>query len=1398
MPVTPSGPSALLKTYAFAVSWAFRILAVCAVLLALVWLLIHGFIVPRIADLRPQLEARASAQLGLRVHIGAVSGESQGWVPSFELHDVRLLDAQGQTALHLPRVLATLSPRSLWNLGFEQLAIEGPVLEVRRTPDGRLWLAGLDMSQTSTDTGALDWLLSQTEVAVRQGTLRWTDEHNQLPPLELTGVSAVLRNHLRTHELRVDADPPSSWGERLSWQARFRQPILSTRASDWQRWSGQVYAAFGRVDLGAMAPYLGWPDAVPSGQGAVRAWVDMNLGRLSGVTADVALSDLTLRLRQDLPALAFQDLSGRVALHPWGRDGLGHEFLTQNLAFTLADGLRWPGGNLSVRQASEAGSLSQRSELSADRLDLQALAAIARRLPQAAPWHEQLQSLAPQGQVELLQLSWLGQADAPAQVKAQGRVSGLALAAQPAQPRVSGKSGTTVAAQPGRPGVQGATLSFEGNLDAGKAKLSIEDGATTFPGVFDEPQINWRTLSSDITWQHQGEQLQVQLPNLKFAQADLQGEASVKWRTGAERTLPGVLDLQGTLSHAELNQVHRYLPLVMSREVRDYLREALVRGQASAVKVRLKGDLWQLPYRNGDGGQLKISARVRDAVFNPAPAVLNTPSRWPLLSQVNAELNLDNARLSLKDISGRWAANTNSNTNTNTAAVQGIRFQRGEVVLANLLNNPTVQVQTELRAAVPEVLSTIRHSTLQDITQHFLDEASGSGPVEANLKLTMPLQDMGKTQALGRVTLAGNELNLSPDIPAMSKVRGQLWFSEDGLAVQGAQARLLGGDALIEGGSMAIPGQSSRAFNGFLRVQGTATAEGLRGLNLGGLNTLLARSAGSTPYTAQIGLRGPSLDLQVNSNLLGMALDLPAPLGKTAASSLPLRVDITPVDVSTRRDAAPGKDRVRVAMGRMLSAVYIRELGDEPRVLQGLLQFGEPINTDQPLPARGVAAVVEAATLDADAWLAVMDSSAHPSLSGRADVTPTSAVSSYMPRTFSLKAQRLMWQGRTLNKLTVNAARETNQWRAQVDAQELNGLLEYRPGEARQPGRLFARLTRLSLAASTAKEVESLLEEQPVSMPGLDIVVDDLELRGKRLGRVEIEAINRGSVLAREGAREGVREGRNVRDVREWQLQKFNIIAPEGTFTATGRWAGLPERTPVPRAPSHPDMPADLRRTSMNFKLDITDGGDLLARLGLSGVLRDARGRMEGHIDWMGSPITPDYPSMNGQFNVNIEGGQFLKVEPGIAKLLGVLNLQALPRRLTLDFRDVFSDGFAFDFVRGDVRIEQGMASTNNLQMKGVNAAVLMEGRADLARETQDLHVVVVPEINAGTASLIATYINPAVGLGSFLAQLILRRPLMASTTKEFYITGPWVDPKITTASSKNESDKPSKDEVKP
>ena len=164
---------------------------------------------------------------------------------------------------------------------------------------------------------------------------------------------------------------------------------------------------------------------------------------------------------------------------------------------------------------------------------------------------------------------------------------------------------------------------------------------------------------------------------------------------------------------------------------------------------------------------------------------------------------------------------------------------------------------------------------------------------------------------------------------------------------------------------------------------------------------------------------------------------------------------------------------------------------------------------------------------------------------------------------------------------------------------------------------------------------------------------------------------------------------------------------------------------------------------------------------------------------------------MSGQFNVNMERGQFLKSDPGVARLLGVLSLQSLPRRLTLDFSDLFSEGFMFDFVRGDVQIQQGIASTNNLQMKGVSAAVLMEGKADIKNETQDIKVVIVPELNAGTASLVYSAINPLVGLSTFLAQFVLRKPLMKSSTQELHVQGTWKDPKVSKVDSSTGDAKP-------
>jgi uncharacterized protein YhdP len=140
-----------------------------------------------------------------------------------------------------------------------------------------------------------------------------------------------------------------------------------------------------------------------------------------------------------------------------------------------------------------------------------------------------------------------------------------------------------------------------------------------------------------------------------------------------------------------------------------------------------------------------------------------------------------------------------------------------------------------------------------------------------------------------------------------------------------------------------------------------------------------------------------------------------------------------------------------------------------------------------------------------------------------------------------------------------------------------------------------------------------------------------------------------------------------------------------------------------------------------------------------------------------------------------------------------------LPRLLKLDFTDVFSEGLAFDGITANAVINRGVLSTENLRMHGVAATVLMDGTADIANETANLHVVVIPEFNLGTGPLVyAIAVNPVVGLTSFLAQLFLRAPVMKALTYHMQVTGPWKAPVITkldtppasaTAKKENEMD---------
>ncbi len=1316
-------------------------------LIALSWGLLHWVIVPRIENWKPELEQAATQALGLRVEIGALQAESTRLLPRLTLRNLRLFDPQGREALHLPSVLGTLSLRSLLSLGFEQLVIDGPELELRRRADGVVTVAGIELASRSGPSDAADWFFSQREFLLRDGLLRWSDElRPQAAPLELREVSLLVRNPGRQHQLRLDATPPADWGGRFSLRGRFRQPLLSLAgAGELKDWSGQLYGDFSELRLQPLRQYLDpgllLPLELQDGAGSLAFWSELSRGQWTGFTGDLALRQLALRLAPELKPLKLQQLSGRLELK---QEAGELEIATRDLALRTDQGTSWPEGDLRYHETRDKEGALRTRRFEGDRLDLLALRQLAEHLPLPVQGRHWLNQLQPVGLIEQLELQWQAGAQPQGRWQAKGQVSGLSLQAG--------------SASDGRPGLSGASLDFDASDTGGQASLRLTRGALDFPGLFEQARLDFDRLQTELQWTVDGDSIKVEVPQLSFANADAEGQAKGRWQTSDpagnpdSRTprsrFPGWLELDATLSRADGTRVHRYLPLGVNAEARHYVRDAVRRGQSRSAQFKVRGDLADFPFSRPGSGEFSVRASLSGVELDYVPAMRNADGQpaWPALSQVDGELQIDGNSLAI--VKGR----------AQVAELPQLRASQVEARIPDLAHAPQLQIKGQIAGPAADALAFVNRSPLLDMTGHALEPAQIDGQTQVQLRLELPLERIETSRVEGLVQFPGNNMQFTPDTPTLASTSGSLRFSEQGFSVPQARAQLLGGELVFQGGM--TPGKGIVSFNG----QGNASATGLRAAPWDGLTALGRIASGSTAYQVQLEFEGAATALTVSSNLQGLALALPAPLGKTAAESLPMRYEVVP----QAPDNGRWRDLLSLDLGPaakpVVSARYEREHdGEQTRVLRGALA----LETERPaLPARGVQAQLAFDRLSLEDWQDAFDvvqaapGPAAPTV-GAASLTGDSRA--YWPAVVALRARQIDHEGRSFHDLELKGQLERHSWRGTIAARQLKGRVEYQPADADSPGRVYARLERLMLPHSAASEIEQLTQQAPVRLPALDIVVQDFELGSRKLGRLEIEAVNQQPSPAQ-------REAGSV-----WRLEKLNLSSPEARLQATGHWA----IAAAPRGVTGVASAAVQRRTALQLKLEIEDAGALLARLGMPGVVRGGQGSLTGQVAWLGSPLALHPPSLNGALQLTLERGQFLQADPGLAKLLGVLSLQALPRRLTLDFRDIFSEGFAFDSVRGSARIAQGVISSDDLQMRGVNAVVFLDGSADLGQETQDLSALVIPELNTGGASLMASLVNPAVGIGSFVAQYLIGKPLRAAATQQFHVSGSWYDPKV-------------------
>lgn len=627
----------------------------------------------------------------------------------------------------------------------------------------------------------------------------------------------------------------------------------------------------------------------------------------------------------------------------------------------------------------------------------------------------------------------------------------------------------------------------------------------------------------------------------------------------------------------------------------------------------------------------------------------------------------------------------------------------------------------------PDLLLLVRGEALSE-TQHSLDFIRKS-PVRGYIDgFTDGMMARGK----GKLTLQV-DVPLSGDKPA--KVSGSYHFLDNDLSIGGGVPTLMNtnGDLLftesslhtrnavaqILGGSATLQVRSGASGAVSVKASGRANIEELRKSMS---QPLLLYLQGDSLWEAEITVVKKQVDMLFTSDLVGLASDLPAPFFKRATEPMPLRFE--------KKAVAAQQDMLSLQYGNVLEAnLLCTGSNGNFNVVRGLVSFGNPGNW----PARdGIWLSGAVPMLSLQGWEPLFSAS---------DGSPLMNIGG-----IDLRIQKISGYGYKADDLRITARNRNNVLFTQLSSNAISGEVRWHP---QGNGKLVARMKNISLDKDEKSKEKSgrnaEIVNQPdarTAFPALDLVVDSITLNGKHLGKLELQA---------------------QQQERDWQLDNMLLTNPDGVLKADGKW----------------QMGAGSEQTQLNLKLEISNAGNVLARSGYPNSVKQGSGKLEGVFSWQGGPAEFSYAELDGSLKLNTGKGQFLQIDPGAGKLLSILSLQSLPKHITLDFADVFSKGFAFDSITGTAQINKGVLTTGDFKIEGSAAKVTMLGQVDLNNETQNLLVRILPTVGDSISLLGAFAAGPAVGVGVYLANKLLREPLDKLASFEYNVTGTWADPNV-------------------
>ena len=673
----------------------------------------------------------------------------------------------------------------------------------------------------------------------------------------------------------------------------------------------------------------------------------------------------------------------------------------------------------------------------------------------------------------------------------------------------------------------------------------------------------------------------------------------------------------------------------------------------------------------------------------------------------------------IENIAGEfWIRGNKLEVKSHSATMLDAQLQNLAVTIADLQSaDLPLEIRGSATGASNNFLQFIQQSPVRGYIDGFTDGMSASGNGHLELFAHIPLQGAKPVKVSGTFSVQGNDIKLGEGVPLLRKTRGELLFTESDMHANGVSAEILGGAASIN---------TQTAAGGVVHatVRGRSNLDALRKINP---HPLLNYLHGGATWNADITVVKKSAQLTINSNLQGLGSSLPQPFAKLASELMPLRLE--------KKNVTDGQDVIIVQLGKLLSARLVRrDENGAMAVKRGTIHFGGEGDAGSPAKRPGKDGI----------WLA--GSLPELSLQEWSDLLGGSgSMESGLPVAgANLVVGKMSGFGMHIDDLSIKADKRGDGLFAQLSSSALNGEVEWQPhGE----GKLTARLKNLfwsgdDQAAAVPVQPAQPATVSPDNLPAMQIAIENFQMKDKQIGRLELVGHP---------------------DGKDWRLRRLRVTNPDGTLTGDGIWHGGEANA----------------RSDVNLLLEISDAGKILARSGYPKTVKDGSGKLAANLSWDGTPGKFNYATLDGTLRLDTGKGQFLKMDPGAGKLLGILSLQSLPKRITLDFTDVFSDGFQFDSIKGSAQISNGVLDTQDLRLDGSAAKVTMKGSVDLNSETQDLRVKILPTLGDSVSLLGAFAGGPVVGLGSLLINKVLGNPLDNLVAFEYNVSGTWSDPRV-------------------